>query len=352
MWPADKFRAIFQSIDEQLRAQREQINSLSEQLKKERENVRRTEECLQSLKQSIQEKAEIQSQEKKEDAHELWMTKFGYDNLISNLQLALVEQVVPGNRARLEALKDTHKGETCFVIGNGPSLRAEDLTKLKEKGVFCFGSKRINLIFEETDWRPDLWAVSDLDFIHLYHDEIDHLNGFPRLVPCQSIINLNQPIRDAIYYPFIQAERRPCWFNADVTRGVHFWGTITCKLINFAVYMGFTRIYLLGVDNSVPIVVDKDGKKRYDTSVNSHFSKNYFSSEKDFKYAVRNIDDMEESMRYVTQAYKDVKWFCDDLNVQVLNATRGGCLEVYPRVSFDSIDFSKEKLTPGVSEKP
>jgi hypothetical protein len=266
-----------------------------------------------------------------------WDTRFGYDNQISNLQLATVEQVVPGNRSRLSALKDTHKGERCFVIGNGPSLKVADLDLLKENGIFSFASKRISAIFEHTQWRPDVWGVSDLDFISLYHEEMSELEGFIKLAPCQSILNLNLPIREAIYYPFIQMDRTPCWFNQDVTRGVHFWGTITCKLINFAVYMGFTEIYLLGVDNSYPVKKDEDGRFTLDPSKDAHFDKNYYKNEKETKKAFSNIDDFEKSYQYMQQAYKDVKWFCDSLGVKVINATRGGELEIYPRTDFDHI---------------
>ena len=87
-----------------------------------------------------------------------WFTKFGFDNMISELQLNAVEQVVPGNRKRLEALKDTHIGETCFVIGNGPSLKARNIDKLKENRIFCFASKGIYNIFEETQWRPQIYG--------------------------------------------------------------------------------------------------------------------------------------------------------------------------------------------------
>ena len=31
--------------------------------------------------------------------------------------------------------KNLHQGEKCFIIGNGPSLRAEDLQKLYENGI-------------------------------------------------------------------------------------------------------------------------------------------------------------------------------------------------------------------------
>jgi hypothetical protein len=256
--------------------------------------------------------------------------------MISSLQLAVIEQIVPGNYERIKKLKNTHVGERCFVIGNGPSLRTTDLEILKENGEFCFASKRINLIFNQTEWRPDIWGASDLDYIEMYQDEIREIKEFPKLICAQSIVRNNIVIEDAIYYPFIQVERKPQWFNEDILRGVHFYGTITCKLINFAVYMGFKEIYLLGVDNTFPIKTNEDGKREYDPKAQNHFSGDYFT-EKDMVEMNKNVLDIDESVTYITSAYASVKWFCDQLGVKIFNATRGGALEVYPRVDFDSI---------------
>ena len=273
---------------------------------------------------------------KHESYEDIWMTKFGYDNMISSLQLSEVEQRVPGNYERLKSLKDTHVGERCFVIGNGPSLNPSDLETLHNNNEFCFASKRINLIFDKTEWRPNIWAASDLDYIEAYQNEIKEIKGFPKLLCAQTIVRNNVLIDDAIYFPFIQVERKPQWFNSDIMRGVHFYGTITCKLINFAVYMGFKEIYLLGVDNTYPIRINKQGKQEYDTTAKSHFTSDY-STEKDVEKLNNNIENVEESFVYINDAYATVKWFCDQINVNIFNATRGGHLEVYPRVDFDTI---------------
>ena len=77
-------------------------------------------------------------QYRREQEQKDWMLKFGYDSIISDLQLSQIETVVPGNRRRLMELKDTHMGETCFVIGNGPSLTAADLDRIRQQGIFSF----------------------------------------------------------------------------------------------------------------------------------------------------------------------------------------------------------------------
>ena len=37
---------------------------------------------------------------------------------------------------RLAALKDIHKGQRCFIMGNGPSLKNTDLSKLRNEITF------------------------------------------------------------------------------------------------------------------------------------------------------------------------------------------------------------------------
>ncbi len=46
---------------------------------------------------------------------------------------------------QLAALKDIHRGERCFIIGNGPSLKQTDLSRLKDE--FTFGMNRFYLMF-------------------------------------------------------------------------------------------------------------------------------------------------------------------------------------------------------------
>src|SRR5512136_2754506 len=48
---------------------------------------------------------------------------------------------------RLAEFKDRHRGQRCFVIGNGPSLKQTDLTKLRNE--VTYGMNRIYLAFPE-----------------------------------------------------------------------------------------------------------------------------------------------------------------------------------------------------------
>lgn len=57
----------------------------------------------------------------------------------------------------LALYKGKFTGKRCFLIGNGPSLRAEDLTRLHEAGEITFAFNRIYNIFDQTPWRPSFY---------------------------------------------------------------------------------------------------------------------------------------------------------------------------------------------------
>ena len=62
---------------------------------------------------------------------------------------------------RLAAYKDLHHGKRCFIIGNGPSLRELDLSKLRHE--FTFGMNRIYLLFPELGFNSTYFvSINDL----------------------------------------------------------------------------------------------------------------------------------------------------------------------------------------------
>ena len=63
------------------------------------------------------------------------------------------------HRRKISDMKDSHKGERCFIIGNGPSLSADDLDKLIDED--CFGVNEIHKIFPKTNWRPKYYLIMD-----------------------------------------------------------------------------------------------------------------------------------------------------------------------------------------------
>ena len=60
---------------------------------------------------------------------------------------------------RLAALKDIHKGKRAFIIGNGPSLKQTDLSKLKNE--ITFGMNRFYLAFPDLGFTTSYICVTN-----------------------------------------------------------------------------------------------------------------------------------------------------------------------------------------------
>ncbi len=70
--------------------------------------------------------------------------------------------------AKIEQYRDIHKGESCFIIGHGPSLRVRDLDILESNNIITFSMNCTYKLFDKTAWRPDYYVVSDRGMFDRY----------------------------------------------------------------------------------------------------------------------------------------------------------------------------------------
>ena len=98
----------------------------------------------------------------------------------------------------LSAYKNKYSGKRCFLIGNGPSLKAEDLTKLYENGEVTFAFNRVYNIFDDTGWRPTFYISQDEKMLGGCQDVVNSLSLPCKFVPIQlnwyNDININKAI--------------------------------------------------------------------------------------------------------------------------------------------------------------
>lgn len=225
-------------------------------------------------------------------------------------------------------LKDSHCGERCFIIGNGPSLKATDLDLLSDE--YCFASNRIYKMFTKTSWRPQCFLCMDsnvfLDMKHVIEDMglplmMVHLEAKKYHLKNKQLIYANN------YYPYLvnQYKRIKVSFSADIAKYYAAGETVTYNAIQLAVYMGFKEIYLLGVDHCYAKTLNARGEYREDASI-----KNYFGDLKNCSYSIQNYDT-------VNAAYREARRYCEENGVVIRNATRGGKLEIFERVTLENI---------------
>lgn len=229
---------------------------------------------------------------------------------------------------KLKGLKNKHMGERCFIIANGPSLRSSDLDFLDKKKEITFAMNRIYKIFPETTWRPTYYVCEDINIFHDSLGEIDAIQAEKKFIPINHKWYHDINVDNALYF-WANYDRKkdfPDSFSTDIAKQMDSLGTVTFTCINIAAYMGFKEIYLLGVDHNYQITINEQGETVIDNTAKDYFCENY---DEDIKNIV--VHDMGQN----TRAYRKAKKYCDEHNINIYNATRGGKLEVFPRVDFD-----------------
>ena len=223
-------------------------------------------------------------------------------------------------RKKLKSLRNIHKGERCFIIGNGPSLDVKDLEKLK--GEICFGTHRIYEIFDNT-----YYCAQDCKLIESSTKKINQLKAKYKFFATPS----GKWFRGLKDGTFVRIDIRSFYpelpeFSEDISDCIFEGFTVSYMCFQIAAYMGFSEIYLLGIDHNYSKVKLPDGTFLEDDKIQDHFSKNDL---------IENVPQLFKS----TLAYEKAKIYADANSISIFNATRGGKLEIFKRIDFDSIFY-------------
>lgn len=228
----------------------------------------------------------------------------------------------------MRKIHNSHLGESCFIIGNGPSLTKEDLATLHEKNIDTFAVNRIFKIFPETEWRPTYYVSTDAVLIRDTMEDVDNIPARIKFVPLQNKFYLGINVKGAKY--FFRNDNReddqPEGFSLDCTRQVNTLGTVTIDCIQLAMHMGYKQIYLLGIDHNFDKIITESGEVIIDPSVKNYFIEGYDAD---------IINEVKHDLGSTTKAYFKLRSFVDKTDVTILNASRQTKLTAFERTSFE-----------------
>lgn len=224
------------------------------------------------------------------------------------------------NYSWIKDLHNSHKDETCFIVATGPSLKIEDLDHLYEHNAYCFGMNSLIKAFNETKWRPNMYCIQDEYVFEKLKDDIFKCETLEIIVSNNidkkfKLMNRYKKffINNLDHNMFHVRGYGKFKFSDDCYCGIYDGYSITFSILQLAVYMGFKNIYLLGCD------------------CNYNQRKHHFidSGHKDPKAKIMG-DKMIVGHRHFYEFAKSKK-------INVVNCTRGGMLEVYPRENLDDV---------------
>lgn len=226
---------------------------------------------------------------------------------------------------KLRPYHDIHKGERCFVIGNGPSLKAEDLTRIWNLDIPTFACNRIYMIFPQTEWRPTYYFISDAKIVAQYTDDVEGVPVDHRFFPKRC----RDKIKKGIFYNELESDyEKDGKFSLNASEGIYTAGTVTAEMLQFAYFMGFSEIYLIGVDFSYAITNKIDDRTYKYGGETNYFVKDYLKPGE-----VADMPNIKANLLGFHAAREAI----EAQGRVIANATRGGKLEVFDRVNLDEL---------------
>lgn len=220
----------------------------------------------------------------------------------------------------------------AWIVGNGPSLSKTPLSLLENE--VCFAANRINLIYDQTTWRPthyvraegmellkqpdpDIWLEDVRTHILMDNCKVWANNYFFKRLdidPQGEYEKLPHPCTH--YLTHYHDENCPHLWHFPM---VCTFGSSVNVAIQLAVMEGFDEIYLVGCDLG------------YQDGIPSHFVKDYENGYEEMlrpaNYA--NLDTLA--------AHIVARRSAEMIGVKIYNATIGGQLEVYERRAIHEI---------------
>ena len=246
-------------------------------------------------------------------------------------------------------LKNKHKGEKCFILGSGPSINDEDLKPLKNEIVFALNNFYVHDDFSEI-MRGEVEKYYMTAPIHPPQTETEWKDWFsdmeqhmPKNVNLIfGISNQNNNIKSILSHHNLFVNFKKYWYYAginindyynykprdiDITRMTWIADTISIYSIIVAIYMGFSEIYLLGMDHNY-ICNNKSNYRFYKDGIHQNDEDE------------RMLKDTSLTKHLSFSIYKifhQYELLSNNSDTEIYNTSRNSLLDIFEHVTFKDV---------------
>jgi glycosyltransferase involved in cell wall biosynthesis/Tfp pilus assembly protein PilF len=239
----------------------------------------------------------------------------------------------------LKHYKDYHSGQRCVIIGNGPSLNNMDLSFLKDE--ITFGLNRIYLLDDTWDFTPTYYVSINPLVIEQSHEEISKIPAI-KFLNYSGAQYFNNP-ENTIFLKSVPELK----FSKNPAKGICEGYTVTYVAMQLAYYMGFSDVFLIGVDHNFSTSGPPNQEIISKGEDPNHFHPEYFG-----KGTRWQLPDLKNSEVY----YKLAKQEFEKAGRRIFDATVDGKLNVFSKADYRNVFKVHNKVDQplrkkGLSEK-
>jgi len=162
----------------------------------------------------------------------------------------------------MRSFSNLHEGETCIIVGNGPSLKDVPVSFLKK--FKTFGTNRIYLL---ENFTPTYYAAVNPLVVDQCRHEINELH-------CIKFIT--STMAQFIYGSYSIVSSGMQRFCYEPFRELYEGFTVTFVAMQLAYFMGFSTVLLVGVDHRFKFDGAPNMRQFMQSDDPNHFSPEYF----------------------------------------------------------------------------
>lgn len=246
------------------------------------------------------------------------------------------------------ALKDLHKGKRCFILGSGPSIKKQNLGHLKDEIVFALNNFYVHEEFSniisntnvekyymtapihppqtEEEWKD--WFIDIEKNVPVNVKTLFGLNG--NKINIKYILDKYGLFKQHIkfwYYEGKQFKNEKKLNGMDITSAIYSGESVSVYTLILAIYMGFSEIYLLGMDHDYFLYDDESEMRMYKTSIHQN---------NEFERTFGDTFYIKEFLRQYN-IFSKYHAFGVNSSSKIYNASAGGILKVFPKVNFENL---------------
>tara|TARA_B100000989_G_scaffold152758_1_gene113975 strand:+ start:15451 stop:16275 length:825 start_codon:yes stop_codon:yes gene_type:complete len=231
---------------------------------------------------------------------------------------------------KLSALRKEKKNNRAVIVGNGPSLRLEDLEKIQNADFFAFN--KIYLAFQDTLWRPNYYICEDYLVLSQNLKEISRfISQNSKIVSLIAWYRQLTKIKksNVYYFNYVTPKKNKQFFSKNPSKKIFCGYSVTYSALQLAVSLGYEEILFVGMDFEFKTKENFNKEFLLGDEAQNHFITGYRKVGE--KWNKPKLNQQEKAFEYaseiISRQYSHIK---------VYNITRGGKFNFFPRKNIES----------------
>ncbi|WIW71089.1 hypothetical protein [Anaerosinus gibii] len=238
---------------------------------------------------------------------------------------------------------NVHKGQRCFILCTGPSIKEQNLKVLKNEIVFSVSDGY--LCRDYADISPKYHCSVQFTYMDEFDEQValERLKTMEQKVTSKELFfNIsercliekhhlfqNKNVNYVCLEKIFEQDRKKIYSIENIIPSVK---SVPIMVLMIAMYMGFKEIFLIGTEHDAGLVKEKY-EHAFKESSNRFYSKHI---SKNNVLLAKKVD-IVKSRAELFHQYACLNKIASYNEVKIYNATNGGILDEFERVEFDRI---------------